>query len=430
MFRLHETTQRRVCRWAFVLLCAAPTFAVVVWIVYGHRPWRLSDEQRRLSAALYADVRLTSWRVPRPGVERTATVELGEPGEAERFAKLSKLEIRRTGDVAWLTADQVSFDVQRLHMLAARLPLWLDDLAERELRFRCRRLTLNDPESNASATYRDVEAVIRGGDGGGHQVQLIAQADSDAAEAPRLRASLRISLTDDAGSSAISAATVDATEAPLPLWLMSALAPIGRGWGEDAAFAGTIRIDAAGDQRRGTAAGSLAPLDLSTIAAAAGAHRAEGHAIVDLDELRWHGARIDRVAGVVQAQSIRMSRSVIAAAAEQLFCRHVASGSPLGPSAGELIAVDAVSCRFSLDADGLALAGTLPEAAGIPAGSMVAAAGQPLLATPPYARLHPSAWVQFIAGRTTGWVPATREAIEAASRLPLPAAIHEPDAEH
>jgi hypothetical protein len=422
MFRLHETTQRRVCRWAFVVLCAAPTLAVAAWIVHSHRPWRLQDEQRRLSAALRVDVRLADWREPRPDAVRTASVELGDLTGPLGFAKLSKLEHRRVGDIAWLNAHAVVIDVGRLHMLATRLPLWLADLEERELRFRCQRLTLHDPESNASTTYRDVEAVIRDG---GRLVQLVARGDSDAANAPQFRASL-VCPTDDATGDPIPLATLDAADAPLPLWLLSTFAPVGGGWGDEATFAGTVRLEFASDGCRGVAAGRLRDLELSAIATAAGSHRAEGRASVELQELRWRGSQIERVAGSVRAENVRVSQSVVKSAIEQLFCGRVGGGSAPDSSVGELVAVDSVSCRFLLDAEGLALTGTLPATAGIPAGSIAQAAGRPLLDTPPF-RLHPSAWVQFVSGHTTGWVPATREAVDAAARLPLPTASDRAD---
>jgi hypothetical protein len=73
-----------------------------------------------------------------------------------------------------------------------------------------------------------------------------------------------------------------------------------------------------------------------------------------------------------------------------------------------------------MDPDGLSLAGLLPLEANQPTGCIAKSGGRPLLTSPPHPRLHASAWLQFVAGPAPGWVPATREVIEAASRLPLP----------
>jgi hypothetical protein len=425
MFRLHETTNRRVCRWAFMLLCAAPTLAIAAWIGHGYRPWRLGDEQRRLGAALHVDVRLADWREPRPGAVRTASVELADPTEAVSFVRLAKLEHRRAGDAAWLTVENIDVDMRQFSSLAARLHLWLAQLAQRDVRFRCQRLILHDSQSHDAATYRDVEAVIRRSDGGGYQVQFVAHVDTDAANPPRLRATLASSPAGDVTHGAYATATLDATNAQLPLWLMAVFAPLGDGWGQAAVLAGTVRIDFLDDDLHGVATGQLKNLDLAAIAAASGSHRAEGQAEVELDELRWQGVHVERVAGVVHAESIRVSPSVIAAATDQLFCGPQAPKEQPAPPMDALLAVDSVSCRFVLDSSGLALTGTIPEAAGLHGGCIAAAAGRPLLITPPHPRLHPSTWVQFIARGADGWVPGTREAIEAASRLPLPTAMRE-----
>jgi len=419
MFRLHETTERRVCRWAFVLLCATPTLAIAAWIVYGHRPWRLQDEQLRLGAALHADVRLTNWHEPRPGAVRTASVELADAAATAGFVTLAKLDHRTSGQAAWLTAETVALEVRQLPLLAARLHRWLTELEERETRFHCERLKLQDSESGVAETYHDVEAIVRRGQGAAYEVQLVARANSDAADAPRLRATLAFSPKGETSDGELHTATIDAAEAPLPLWLVGAFAPIGPGWGDDASLAGTIQLEFAGDQLRGTAKGSLTNLDLASVAAA-GTYTAEGQARVELDELRWHDAHVERVAGVVHAENIRVSPSVITAATDQLFCGPLASGERSAAPTEGLVAVDAVSCRFVLDAGGLALTGAIPESAGLPAGCMAAAAGRPLLTTPRHPRLHPSTWVQFIAAGADGWVPGAREAIEAANRLPLP----------
>ncbi len=110
MFALHETTRRRVCRIAFVVLCVAPTLAVAAWIVRWYLPGRVEAEQARLSGQLFVDVRLADWREPRPDTIRTTSLTLANATGSTQLLQVGRLERRRKGDVQWLSLEQAKVD--------------------------------------------------------------------------------------------------------------------------------------------------------------------------------------------------------------------------------------------------------------------------------------------------------------------------------
>ena len=63
---MHEDTQRRLVRAAFVLLCIVPTLACGVVAIYRALPYTRQSLERRLSHDLGVDVRFDSMSTPRP----------------------------------------------------------------------------------------------------------------------------------------------------------------------------------------------------------------------------------------------------------------------------------------------------------------------------------------------------------------------------
>jgi hypothetical protein len=416
MFRLHETTRRRVCRTAFGLLCAGPMLGVGAWIAYAHRPWRLSDDQTRLSAALRVDVRLADWQTPRPGVCRSTAITLRESDVAPPLTELAGFEQRTTGDSTLLVAEQIAVDAARIPHLARRLDAWMRQAEATECRVCIAKLIVRDGGASATRVeWANVECFVRRDESGTYQAQIVAPPSHGAGDAPAAPVRVAVAATPDA-----VAATIDATAAALPAWLLAAGVPGLQDLGPDASWTGTARWEFARGKATGTIAGRLGAISLDAIIPRRGPHAARGSAAVQLDELRWRGDAIESAAGVVSAERAAISRSVLAAAKERLFCAVADVGRTPSASGDDLIAVSRLACRFQLDANGLALAGAFPPGAGLPEGCLAASDGRPLALAPPHPRLHPAAWLQFTTGPVPGWVPATREAVLSASRLPLP----------
>lgn len=86
---LHETTQRRVCRFAFLAGCIVPTLLVLVFASHVWRPGYAREWEAPLGQILDCNVTIHHVRVPRPGIAEFKRLELLDP---ETNAVLATLE--------------------------------------------------------------------------------------------------------------------------------------------------------------------------------------------------------------------------------------------------------------------------------------------------------------------------------------------------
>lgn len=423
MFRLHETTRRRVCRTAFALLCVAPTVATFAWILYEYRPWRVADEQTRLGAPWRVNVRLADWSEPRPNAARTTGLTLVEPVSGRVLAELAELELHRGDGGESIAVQSITLDVARWQVLANRAHAWLLGCDESEMQLNAESLFLSGANAAERFEFRNVQLRLERTLGAGVRAQLIARPVGSADNVM-----IRLTLEKPPGDpSAPLHANLDATTAELPTWLVAAFVPVLSDFGADATFSGSIQWHFAAGQGSGTCQGRLRNVPIASLLLENAPYAAEGRAQVQIAELDWRRQEIERLVGSVDAQNVKMSASLVAAAVKHLFCVPTSAGQ-LSTTTGNVaagdsnsqVAIDRLAAHFELTRSGLTVIGGLAEQPGLPAGCLATSGGQAFLVQSPYFPLSAGAWVQFVAGPSTGWVPATQEAIDVAARLPLP----------
>ncbi len=108
MLSLHETTQRRVCRAAFVVGCVLPTLCVVAWVAYVHRPWRESDWQQMLRQQLHVQATVGEVRSLSPGITQLVDVEFADLRTGQRWGSIDKLRITNWTSKTTLAAGKIS----------------------------------------------------------------------------------------------------------------------------------------------------------------------------------------------------------------------------------------------------------------------------------------------------------------------------------
>jgi hypothetical protein len=425
MFRIHETTRRRVCRTAFLLLCVAPTLATAMWILHAHRPWRLADEQSRLGAPWRLNVQLADWREPRPGAARSTGLTVVDPVSARVLAEATNLDLRSGDGGESIGIQSITLDLAQWHVLADRAHDWLLDCDESIIQLHAGSLVLTSPNASERCEFRDVQLRIERAASTGLRAQLIARTVGDVEPA-----TIRLTLERPTGNSAGSLrASVDAATAELPTWLVATFVPVLGDFGSDATFNGSIQWEIAANQAGGAAQGRLRNVAIGSLLAAHAPYAVQGRAHVQLAELVWRGREIERLVGSAEGENLSLSRSLVAAAVKHLLCVQTSAGraiSEVGGSASDdartLVAIDRLAARFALTRNGLTLTGELGDHPGLPPGCLATSGGQAFLMQPPCIELPAGQWVQFIAGPSVSWVPATQEAIDVAARLPLPSA--------
>ncbi len=415
MFRLHETTRRRVCRTAFVVLCAAPTIGTLAWIAHARRPWRVEDEQRRLGGLLHVDVHCADWRTPRPGVAAASQLYLGAPAGGRRLAELFDVTWQRDGALGQVaTIESISVDADRLAEVGEHLRHWIDAGVDRSCQLLVREVTIRSPRGTVA--FQHVRVHIDRDESGPAHVRVISRPAGAAQDGGELRLAMDISPPERERPSAPVAtlvATLDAAAAPLPGWLLAPLAPMVGELGDAATFSGSVQIRSTGDAVSGSAQGTCRRVLLASCLSPQAAHHAEGEATLRIDALRWQNAKIVELAADVSGEHLRVSRKLVEAAGQFLDLR------PIDVKAGgdELLAIDRLSARIQLTSDGLTITGHFTDESALPPGCIAAAGGRAMIMQG--RPLYPAAWVQFAEGPAESWVPATAQAIERAARLPL-----------
>lgn len=412
MFRLHETTRRRVCRTAFVALCVAPTVGTLAWVAHASRSWRVHDEQLRLGGLLHVDVSAADWRTPRPGVIATSRLCLGATVGDRGLAELIDVTWRRGGAGGGVAAVKaITLDAAQLAEIAGRLHHWIEAGVDRSCQFLVDEVTIR--HAHGDVAFKNMRGHIERDESGGAHVRMIAHPDGVAPDSRELRLAMEVSAPKGASVPAGLVATLDASDAPLPAWLLASLAPGFGDLGDAATFSGTIQIRSTDEQVSGSAQGVCAHILLAACLPPQAAHHAEGEATLRIDALRWRGAEVVELAADVSGEHLRVSRTLIDAAARFLDIGTV----DVNAGKDEMHLIDRLRARIQLARDGLTITGNFVDEPALPPGCIAAAGGRAIVMQG--RPLYPAAWVQFTEGPAESWIPATPRAIERAARLPL-----------
>jgi hypothetical protein len=420
MFAFHETTRRRICRTAFVLLCLAPTLWTAAWIIQRRLPTYGAAQAMRLSNSLQVRAELMGYGEPRPQSVRCARLTLSDPATGQALVRMQAVRVHRNGAGSVISAADVTIDVLQFGALASKACSWLTDEHASATDFQIGQLTLNLP--SAGADDAQLSIVL-------DSVQ--ARAERDATGAAQLRIAVRPPGTSpidkpgvqffvrrsSAGPESAATAILE-TALPLPASALAGVPGLDA-LDAEASFTGAIQWTIGRTGLSGVAKGRLEGVALEDLFPLGSPHVATGRVSVTLAELRWRDRRLERLEGSLAAVNAEVSESVLAAAAKHLYCVPVSDGVALEDLA-PMIAVDRLACRFVLNRKGLTLTGDMPLAEKLPAGCLATSGGVALLMQPRYIDVPAGAWVQFVAGPADSWVPASAGAVKVAERLPLP----------
>src|SRR6056297_1387314 len=107
---MHESTQKALCRLAFVLLCALPTGLVIALILTTWTPWyhdhRRAQMETLLSNQLGMRVRMPAFEAPAPGMLRFHGVSSHEPETDAEVGKVRLISFAEIDDKRVLRLHQ------------------------------------------------------------------------------------------------------------------------------------------------------------------------------------------------------------------------------------------------------------------------------------------------------------------------------------
>jgi len=444
MFRLHETTRRRVCLWAFVLLCPLPVVAVAGWCLWRHVPAHVAAHVEQLEQQLGLDVSLGGLEHLRPGTVLYRDLALSDPESGRVVLRCAKLE---AGWVDLAGSDQAS---RRGLMLiatdteiAAEQIGSLDELLDRlmarrlgpkdfSLRITAGSLTLADPQQ--PQTLVDLTAGIESTPQSS-RAQLRFRLAGDKTPEP-----IRLNLARDrAANLPTTNIQLDTAGTAVPCRLLAHWLPAldllgpqcrlrGYLWGSPASV-GTTGNSAAADPAPVSfdteMTGELLGVDLGRLLTEYSPHSAAGTVNVALQSARFHAGRLVEAAGTISGGPGTMGRSLLDAAVAHLQWRTAAF-----EATQRQIAYEQLALAFVLSAGGWSLRAVAPAWG---PGIVLAHGRQPLLGDPLTQPQPILGLVRLLAAPSLHQVPATSQSQWLLRHLPeatpVVAAGIEPSAE-
>lgn len=414
MFALHETTRRIVCRTAFIALCVAPTLAVGAWIGERHWPGRKGRIAQELGQRAGAHVKLDDWRTPRPGLVRSSGLVVSDPRTALKLIEVEGVEVRTGNSARLFSIERATIECEQLGLLAPRAYGWLTNLPAQDQDIRVGTLELK--AGTARLLLNNVQGCVQRDSSGRLQARLSGISVGGKSTDP---SAVRLTLAASSEKTNASPVLVLETSVAIPAPALAAVAPGFGSFGKTATFVGSVRWTLDAPAIRGFMSGRVEQVDLAGLRPEGSPHDLRGLATITLDELRWNGERIERLAGSITGGRAQVSKSLVEAMANILRCPRPTEGlaSAIDPSIVEL---DAIGMRFQLDDHGLTLQGVCKTAGEAASDCLLVSGGRPLVMQPPFQGIPVGALVQALSAPPPAWVPATREAVEMAERLPLP----------
>jgi len=406
---MHEITQRRVCRAAFVVGCVLPTLCAIAWIAFLHRPWRENDWQRMLQQRLHVRATVGEIRSPRPGVTQLLDVRFSDLRSERSLGSIGELRIE--GWKSLLVADRIEISAGQLPAFAAAIATWVSSetmpamqlqaetlrfVGSQEESFELKNVRLQSLTSSKASKQIELQAEGQGG-----TIRLVVEHHAGQAE-PMVFASL------------------DTRQQRLPAWLFADLVPGFRRC-HDAQFAGVLQVESLSQQLAGNMSGRLEKIDLAQWFDSAGLDRLEGTASLELETLQWKNRRMSVLQGRLRADAGRVSRRLLAKLTKLLVCEPSKMLAEVaGRDTGSWLAFDELACNFQISSAGITLFGTCDVGESHASGCLLASGGQPLLLQPGCRDVPLGRLVQVLMLPGTSWLPATMEASRMAEGLPLP----------
>lgn len=394
---MHERTQRKVCRTAFVVCCLVPTLLTVGWTLYFQRPWYEHDWQRSLESTLHVRVTADKISAPRPLELEIASLKIASLHSNQDLLGVNHLKVLTGRD---FIADRIRVHWSKISEIAQAIEIWQAGGTNSITKWQINSLAI-ESESGQSCELSKVRMATTTSANGSRQLTLWAEAAQGQ----------QIQLLVERSADGMLKCTVDAQHSVLPAWLLAHSVPGTTRWG-NATFSGLVTIRKTRSLIAGHLYGSVSEIDTREWT---GTNQIRTNVRLHLQELAWSNDRIERVQGSLHAGAGEIDRALFELLKEKLQCFE-----PPGIQVDkDVYAFDQAACRFEISKTGLNIAGSCTVSDEDASNCLISADSRALLLQPPYC-LPLGQLVQIFCPLDKSWLPATRKAIDIADKLPLP----------
>lgn len=395
MFSLHERTQRRVCRTAFVAFCALPTIVVFGWVAYFHRPWSERDWQRSIEHTLHVGAEVENLSAPRPLMRKISKLSLTDLETKLPLAELDDLVIH---DVEAIEIGNITIHAKQFAGIAKALQIWLAGNDFATINWQAEKVTLLGP-AQQRLQLDDVVVTSQASVVGTRQIIM--------------RCSSGPQLVIERGASGTTECRLESSQIRLPTWLLADAMP-GAGRWSSGNFNGNLQLQKSRDSLSGRFTGQIDDIDCQEWI---GSESLVAQASLRMEEFTWQSNRVATMQGSLETSEGLVSVDLLKSLQRVLFCQ-VTDKAILESS--EAIRFDKLSCRFRLNSAGLTCVDPYADSTANGPGILITADGKPLVMQPAYSNLPLPNLVQLFFPVERDVLPGTREATEMGDKLPLP----------
>lgn len=414
MFRLHDTSRRRICLGLFAALCIAPTALVLGWAWWLSRPAYVEQFQGELSSQLGLPVKLSGVTHPMPQTALVEGFEIADPETNHTLFFARLLEIKQHQGTWHIKASQPEMDLEATSQLFG----WLEDALryhqqQTRVVLRCGEITLH--AGRESQTFTGVEGwfePLPGGAKAGATFHLAGASGQQPTELHIVR-----SRTMSPPATRVELKT---GPTPIPVGILSANGRAADWLGGAATFQGELFWTIHSDSWEADLDGHLHAVDLHRLVANRFPHQLSGPAQLTLHRARVREGRLEEAVGRVHAGPGSVSGSLLRSLSKELNM----PPPEAFPPPRQLVGYDRLAFTFEMAAGELSITGQCPDHAGA---VMVDRHG-PLLREPPSVQTVVSL-VRALVPQSQVLVPAARETDWLLGRLPIPRLVPPADAD-
>jgi hypothetical protein len=399
MFSLHERTQRKFCRTAFVLVCALPTLIILCWVAYFHRPWQERDWQQAFESELHVNVEVGEVSAPRPWRRSLEYVSLSDLHSKWPLIEFHNLQV---GPADSICVETAIVSCNHLQTLARAAQIWLAGESIRNSQWQFKELNFTNTEG-AQWGLQDVRCEIKAFPDGVRQCLAHARRDNKL-----------IRLSIERSTDGKIQMLVDAQQVAVPAWVLAETLPGANSW-QTAPVTGVIHWEAEHSEVRGYLRGHVNSIDTQ---AWIGNDLLHARTTLQLESFTWRNGRLESAQGSLQASTGTVSSALLLLLKEKFLCTLAVEESQLNEKS-QLHQIDELGCQFQLNEAGLTVTGMFAWGE-TSKGCIITSAGKPFVSNPAIPTLPLAQLVQLVNPHNPYWVPATREAISLGEKLPLP----------
>lgn len=359
--RMHESTQRMLCRLAFVLFGATPLAVLVGLTTVSWTPWYRAWEQwsweQRVSETLGITLRAASFRWTAPYQFQATDVEVRHPETDQLMAKIGRVDGLMKAKGWSVLLDAPAIDGEQFDQGISVLHDW----------FLCRPQTSSQLLALAipngmtihcgkeSSLLQRIDVVFRP-----TQTSSTIHAKWTLADQPFGEVALTIS-RNHAVDNASTTLELSSPNTWLPVAMVSRRYPWLSQIAPTALFRGILRGQSTSQEWDASVVGEFDRLDWAYATSTLGSP-IRSHGSLVLDQLNLRDGRILFANGEFRSEGGTVSKAWM-----QRFSQQLALPEYWQADAAESVPVQSIGCRFRVDSNGLVLKGTLPSPPNWPA---------------------------------------------------------------